>query len=128
MAMRWLVLISFLAGTGARADDEPAPEVAGARRISVTVPHQYAREEALARLGYLVDYWHKAFDVRAEWRGDDVFVSGRIFGLTVQARLSVLDAEVVAIAADPGWLWRSRAEGYVAKKLKKYMHPTYQEP
>lgn len=129
--MRRLTLtLAVLTASVASAEAEaPAPfEVAEENRISVSVAHHFARSEALERLGYLLDYWKRAFNIRHEWRGNQVFISGSIFGLKVKAQFSVTDEAVVAVAADPGWPWRGRAEGYVTGKLKKYMHPTYDDP
>ncbi len=118
-----------LAETPETVEEDRAPfEVEEKNRISVSVAHHFARAEALERLGYLLDYWKRAFDIRSEWRGNRVFLSGSIFGLRVRAELSVTEDSVVAVAADPGWPWRGRAEGYVTGKLKKYMHPTYDDP
>lgn len=130
--LRLTLTVAVLLASAAFADDSetsaPPFEVAGENRISVSVSHHFAKSEALERLGYLLDYWKRAFDIRFEWQGNQVFISGSIFGLKVKARMSVTDEAVVAVAADPGWPWRGRAEGYVTGKLKKYMHPTYDDP
>ncbi len=132
MVLRLSLTFAIIFASASYADEEPAPaqpfEVTDDRRISVSVAYHFAKAEALERLGYLLDYWKRAFDIRHEWHGNDVFISGSIFGLKVKARFSVVEGEIVAVAADPGWPWRGRAEGYVTGKLKKYMHPTYDDP
>ena len=126
---RALLLISLLASSAALADEPQVPfEVATEHRISVVVPHTFAREDAVTRLGYLLNYWHERFHMQVDWFAGEAFITGSIFGLKVKARFTVTDGEVVAIASDPGWLWRGRAQSYVTKKVQKYMHPTYQEP
>ncbi len=128
------VILTFgvvaLSSAALAQEQEPeAPVIEKSEKaINVAVPHHFARGEAITRLGYLLEYWHKAFDVRAEWHGDQVIISGSIFGMKVHALFQVTDKEVLAVAADPGWPWRGRAQNYVSAKLKKYMHPTYAEP
>ena len=38
------------------------------------------------------------------------------------------ESGVTGFARDPGWPVRSQVLKYVDRKLKKYMHPTYDEP
>lgn len=96
--------------------------------ITLEVTHTFARASARERVGFLVDYWNKRFGVKAEWRGDRVFLTGRVFGMEIRARFDVSDTAVTGIAADPGWFWRGKAQAYVTKKLKKYLHPDYADP
>lgn len=96
--------------------------------ISLEVPHAFPRASARERVGYLLDYWNHRFGVKSEWRGDSVFLSGHVFGMQIRARFDVTDSAVTGIAADPGWFWRGKAESYVTKKLKKYLHPDYADP
>jgi hypothetical protein len=46
----------------------------------------------------------------------------------VYALLEVTDSCVQAQATDPGLVWRGTGVSYVERKLKKYLHPTYDEP
>lgn len=136
--MRWLfvtlaVLASAPAAAQARAVGVEATgaepfTIADEGKISVVVPHAFALEEALERLANLLAYWKDRFRIAAEWHGNRVWLTGALFGLNVRAVFAVHEGEVVAIASDPGWPWRSRAEGYVENKLKKYLHPTYADP
>ncbi|GMU58872.1 MAG: hypothetical protein AMXMBFR34_06350 [Myxococcaceae bacterium] len=96
--------------------------------ISVEVPHGFSRTNARERVGFLLDYWHQRFGVQSEWRGDRVFLTGRVFGMDIKARFEVSDTAVTGQAADPGWFWRGRAESYVNKKLRKYLNPDYADP
>jgi hypothetical protein len=96
--------------------------------ISLKVSHNFARALARERLGFLFDYWRQRFGVEIDWRGDRAFVSGRVFGVEIRARFDVSDTAVTGVAADPGWLWRGKAESYVTQKLRKYLHPHYADP
>ncbi len=132
--MHWLALtLAVLTSAPVGAEDaalDPAEpfRIGEAGRISVSVGHGYALEEALARLGHLLGYWKERFKIASEWHGNRVWLTGSLFGFKVRAVFSVSEAEVVAVASDPGWPWRRKAEGYVEEKLKKYLHPTYDEP
>lgn len=96
--------------------------------ISLEVPHAFPRASARERVAFLLDYWNHRFGVKAEWRGDSVFLTGHVFGMEIRARFDVSDSAVTGIAADPGWFWRNKAQSYVTKKLKKYLHPDYADP
>jgi hypothetical protein len=136
--VRWLVLtLAVLASAPAAAqthalgaeDLGQGPfSIAEEGRISVVVPHAYALSEAAERLNHLLSYWKSRFRIAAEWHGNRVWLTGALFGLSVRAVFAVNEGEVVAVAADPGWPWRGKAEGYVEQKLKKYLHPTYADP
>ncbi len=99
-----------------------------ADRLSLSVAHTYLRAEVIERLGYLFAYWKKRFNITSEWRGDRVFLSGAIYGVKIEALFAVSESSVTGFARDPGWPWRSQVVGYVDRKLKKYLHPTYDDP
>lgn len=99
-----------------------------ARRVTVSVPHGFPVEQALERVSHLFQYWKERFHVVATWHGRQALLSGLVFGFRFNAVFSVDDDAIVAVADDPGWPWRSRATGYVERKLKKYLHPAYVEP
>ncbi|MDP1822099.1 MAG: hypothetical protein Q8L48_02620 [Archangium sp.] len=97
-------------------------------RLSIAVNHGFARPEAAARLGYLLSYWKKRFNIASEWRGDRVFLSGSVYGIKIQAMFAINDSSVVGFAHDPGWPWRGQVQHYVNRKLKKYLNVNYDDP
>lgn len=138
-------LVLVLSATTALAEDPlPAPDPALAElavpvegdpfsievkgRLSVAVNHGFARAEAAARLGYLLGYWKKRFNIASEWRGDRVFLSGSVYGIKIQAMFAINDSSVVGFAHDPGWPWRGQVQSYVDRKLKKYLNVNYDDP
>ena len=125
-----LCLAAALAfGTLAQAADRSSVDLGPPeQRIHIGVRHSFSKEEATARVGYLFDYWHRRFGVASVWQGNQAWISGRVFGLDIQARLEVTEDRVQGEAKDPGWLMRGRAADYIRKKLLKYMHPRYEEP
>ena len=135
--MKWVLLTALLlTGTSAFADDESAVapregdpfSIGESNRLSLSAPHTFAHDEVIARLGYLFSYWKKRFGIRSEWRGDRVFLSGSVYGIKIEALFSVEEGNVTAFATDPGWPGRGQVVNYVDRKLKKYLHPTYDEP
>ena len=96
--------------------------------ISLEVAHPFERGAARERVNQLLQFWREAYGVRSEWRGDRVFMQGTVRGVHINAVFDVADDVVTALARDPGWFWRARAHAYVEWMLKKYLHPTYQEP
>lgn len=152
VVLRLVLVASLAVVTAARADapseglvtgDTPAGPVApapsapeandpafsiGGDTITLEVTHTFPRASARERVGFLINYWNKRFGVKAEWHGDRVFLTGRVFAMEIRARFDVSDTSVTGIAADPGWFWRGKAQAYVTKKLKKYLHPDYADP
>ncbi|MGA9522450.1 MAG: polyhydroxyalkanoic acid system family protein [Myxococcaceae bacterium] len=102
-------------------------EVSSTSKISFLRRHSFSREEARVRLQQLFDYWSQAYGVQRRWYGDTARVTGRIMGIYFDARVTVKDGAVEAVASDPGFLFRGAAADYINSKLRKYMHPTYEE-
>jgi hypothetical protein len=97
-------------------------------KISLSIGHHFSRDAARERITYLLNYWRERFGITSSWAGDRVVMVGRIFGMNFRARFEITDSNVVAVASDPGYFMRGRAEHYVNRKLRKYLHPTYAEP
>ncbi|MBL8915184.1 MAG: hypothetical protein JNM17_31060 [Archangium sp.] len=135
--MKWLAAIAVLftsVSAFAADDDVAAPRdgdpftIGESNRLSLSCPHAFAKTEVVQRLGYLFAYWKKRFNIKSEWHGDRVFLSGSVYGIKIEAIFAIDETNVTAFASDPGWPWRGQVIGYVDRKLKKYMHPTYDEP
>ena len=119
-----LVAVGWLWSGTAHAD-EIAPEPDGA--MTVELHHSFSRAEARVRIQQLLDYWKERWGVHRDWDGDTALVQGNVMGIPFNARLVVRDHEVFAIASDPGFLLRHMALDYVSRKLRKYLHPYYDE-
>ncbi|MFO0597575.1 MAG: hypothetical protein U0228_19875 [Myxococcaceae bacterium] len=115
-------------------DDAAVPQegdpfvVGSSNRLSLSVAHAFSKSEAVARLGYLFAYWKKRFNIVSTWRGDRVFLSGSVYGVKIEAIMAIDESGITAFATDPGWPWRGQVTNYVDRKLRKYMHPTYDDP
>ena len=107
------------AGEGEQLPDTPS--------ISFLRRHTFSRDEARIRLQQLLDYWSEAYGVQRRWYGDTARVTGRIMGIKFDARVTVLDHAVQAEASDPGLFFRAVAVDYINAKLRKYLHPNYEE-
>lgn len=112
---------------------DPTPTAADTRKaapnsVNVSVLHSLSREDARVRVEQLLTYWGKRFGVKSAWSGFRVELSGVVWGITIDAHFDVGDHDVIATATDPGFAWRRMAHDYVSKKLKKYLHPTYDDP
>jgi hypothetical protein len=125
-------LLSTLLATGVFAGSLSSSaqpfEIDPHHALRMSVGHLFDRAEARERIGYLLQYWADRFGVRSEWHGDRVFLSGRLWGLDIRAVFTIQDHLVLAHAADPGTVVASRARDYVSRKLRKYLHPNYEEP
>lgn len=127
-----LLVLSMLVAPAAWAEESPERsepfviEAASALKLEVT--HAFERSVARERIGYLLAYWAERFGVQNQWLGDRVFLSGRVWGVDFKAVFHVQEKAVLALADDPGSVLTSAAQGYVHRKLRKYLHPTYDDP
>lgn len=113
---------------GEHLECRPPKARPGEHRMFFKVPHAHSRTEAHARVQYMLDYWKRRYGVKSAWDGDHAVLQGRIMGVQFKGWLEVKDDEIGGEATDPGFLWRGMAHKYVEGKLKKYMHPNYDEP
>jgi hypothetical protein len=111
----------LLLSTRAAADD---PDRAALR---FEVSHPFTRQDARTRMQLMLDYWAERFGVKSRWEGDSAFVAGRVMGVPFHARLRLGDGMVDGQASDPGFFLRGAAYDYVSKKLRKYLHPRFEE-
>lgn len=119
----WTVLATLVVTSGtAVADASP-----DARPLQLAQSHAFSRAEARLRVQQLLDYWSQRFGVQRSWQGDTARVRGSVMGVPFDGQVVVSDHEVSASTSDPGRFLRSTALDYVQRKLKKYLHPTYQE-
>lgn len=114
--------------TGVTAPKTDPFEIPEEGRLEINVGHHFALAQVVERVGFLLAYWKKRFDIASEWRGNRVFLSGKVYGIKVEAVFEVSATAVSGFAKDPGWPWRGQISAYVDAKLKKYLHPTYDEP
>ena len=124
--LRWALVLSVTLSAVGFAADELKPIESPA--LSARVSHAFTVGDAHLRVQQLLDYWHTRFGVNAEWDGERVFVTGKVWGVDFRAMFEVLDGVVSASATDPGPLWRGKLTDYTVKKLKKYLSPNYAEP
>ena len=122
-ALSLLAAVSFSSGL-ARAD---CPDPPSSYALVFEQPHSFSRAEARERIQQLLDYWSVRWGIRRDWHGDSVSIQGTVMGVPINAELVVRDHLVSASASDPGVFLRNAATGYVSGKLRKYLHPSYQE-
>jgi hypothetical protein len=121
-ALLALVLLPLMVPAQARAE-----ELQSSPKLHFAVPHSFTREVARERVMQLLEYWKGRFGTRHSWDGDRVTVAGKVMGIDFQATLEVGDQQVGADATDPGYFLRGSANDYIRKKLRKYLHPRYEE-
>jgi hypothetical protein len=123
-AVPLLVAVALSSGIAA-ADNIPPPP--GGHPMVFEQSHSFSRVEARERIQQLLDYWSSRWGIRRDWHGDCVSIEGTVMGVLINAELVVGDRGVSASASDPGFFLRGAAIGYVSGKLRKYLHPSYQE-
>ena len=131
--VRALLLSTLFATAALAGPDEASAEsepfvIEASSSLKLTVAHEFQRPIARERITYLLNYWFERFGVQNEWHGDRVFLSGKVWGVEIRAVFTVQEKSVIAVANDPRTMLASAAQGYVYKKLRKYLHPTYEDP
>lgn len=130
MRSRRLLLFSvglLLSGLALAAEPpRPAKEPHG-KVLRFRIGHNYSLADAHARLQLLFDYWKQRYGVIATWIGDEAHLRGSVWGVQFVGAIAIQKNMVVANATDPGVFFRGTAYNYIDRKLKKYLHPTYQE-
>jgi hypothetical protein len=93
------------------------------RHIVDLYPHQLPRDEVLARLRVLADYWQIRYGVRTAWQGYSGRVSGRVLGIRFCGTFSIEPAHVRG-QLETGFLGeRLGGRRYVLRKLAHYLDP-----
>ena len=106
----------------------PLPATLGGPTMTLLVGHHFSKTDAHARLQQLLDYWTRRWQLSQTWSGDRVLVVGTVASIDFRAFLEVTDTAVTCESTDPGAILRNPARDYVRNKLRKYLHPQYQEP
>jgi hypothetical protein len=111
------------------ADPAPAVHVEPLQgeTFALTQPHHFKKPDAKARVQYMLEYWRTAYNVAYVWVGERAWIEGQVLGVAFHAFIDVMDDKVAGEAIDPGGLRGAMAKNYIVKKLKKYLHPTYEE-
>jgi hypothetical protein len=123
-ALLALVLIATAPPVLAADQDSPRRARSG---VEFQRNHSYSRDEARERLQLFLDYLYRAHGIQRAWQGDTARVQGRVWGVSFEAKVHVLDDRVEGQASDPGFLLRRVAVEYVNAKLRKYLHPSFEE-
>lgn len=94
-------------------------------RMKFEQSHSLSKEEVTRRVTMLLGYWASKYGVTSEWAGDSVRLSGKVMGITLEARLEVSASKVMGDATDPGFLLRDRARKYLQQKFASYLDPAW---
>jgi len=86
-------------------------------------PHSFSKEEALARVQALTEYWATKHGVHISWDGNRARVDGKVRGITFSGAFTV-DGAHVAGDVKAGFLAEKLGgRQYVEGKLQDYLDP-----
>ncbi|MCK5799245.1 MAG: polyhydroxyalkanoic acid system family protein [Deltaproteobacteria bacterium] len=89
--------------------------------MNIDKKHSLDKEDALARMQALTNYWKK-HGINAQWDGDRTSISGKIKGFSFKGTLEVRSDHVHA-TVEANFLARKAGGAYVERKLKDYLDP-----
>jgi hypothetical protein len=86
-------------------------------------PHSLPREEAVARVKALTDFWARRFGIHTEWRGTSGQISGQVLGIRFRAVFSVLEDRLWGELQSGFVGTRLGGRSYLLRKLALYLDP-----
>lgn len=86
-------------------------------------PHDLPRDEAVARLRALTDYWDAQYGTQTEWSGSQGRISGRVLGLSFWSRFVVAEDRIHGELKVSALAVRMGGRGYLKRKFDHYMDP-----
>jgi hypothetical protein len=96
----------------------------GGVTVNIEHNHQFAQDEAKARVQALADYMSKKHGMLVQWTGDDSFrMQGKYKVVSIDATITLAPNKIQVSGKDPGMLWRGPAKAYISKKLEQYLNP-----
>jgi hypothetical protein len=96
----------------------------GGLTVNIEHNHQFAQDEAKARVKALAEYMSNKHGMQVQWTSDDTFrMQGKYKIVSIDATIAVSANKVHVTGKDPGMLWRGPAKAYITKKLEQYLDP-----
>lgn len=84
-------------------------------------PHAFSKDEALARMRALTDYWQK-HGVASSWNGDRGSISGKFKGFSFSGEIVVEERRICA-KVEANLIARKVGGAYVQGKISDYLDP-----
>jgi len=95
--------------------------------VNIEHNHQFAQDEAKARVKALAEYMSVRHGMQVEWTSEDSFrMQGKYKIVNIDATIALAPNKVQVTGKDPGMLWRGPAKAYITKKLEQYLNPAAQ--
>ncbi len=91
--------------------------------LRIEQPHGFSAEEAKKRLEALGKYFQNKHGIQVTWEGDRASFAGKYMVVSIKGAMSLAPGKVVFSGDDPGFLVRSKAKEYIARKLQAYLDP-----
>jgi hypothetical protein len=87
------------------------------------VPHSLPQDEAKQRVEQLLQYWSTRYGMKTAWTDAGAQVSGKVMGITLDARITITENAVRGEGTDPGLLLRGKTKSYLQDKLSTVLDP-----
>ena len=92
--------------------------------VNIEHNHQFAQDEAKARVKALADYMSNKHGMQVQWTGEESFrMQGKYKVVNIDATITLSENKIQVTGKDPGMLWRGPAKAYITKKLEQYLNP-----
>ncbi|MCA9677826.1 MAG: polyhydroxyalkanoic acid system family protein [Kofleriaceae bacterium] len=90
--------------------------------MEIDYKHDLPEDEARTRLEILGEYLHNRHGIRVQWLDPNkATFSGKYMVVKIDGELTFGQGVVRFRGHDPGFLWRKRAQEYIAGKLRVYL-------
>jgi hypothetical protein len=87
-------------------------------------PHQLTRDEAVARLRALTDYWDAQYGTHTSWEGHQGRISGRVLGLSFWSNFVIDEHTIHGELKVSALAVRMGGRAYLKRKFDHYMNPS----
>jgi hypothetical protein len=95
--------------------------------VKIDHKHELPLDEARERLKILGEYLHNRHGLKVTWLdANRARFAGKYLVVAIDGEITIEEKHVKFRGADPGFLWRKKANEYIHNKLRQYLDPTIQ--
>jgi hypothetical protein len=85
--------------------------------------HPFDKDEAVARIRALTDYWDTRHGTSTTWTGDSARITGKVKGVSFDGHFTVEDRRLLADVKVGFLAEMIGGKAYVVRKLDDYLNP-----
>lgn len=92
--------------------------------MKLDLTHSFSKDEAVARLKTLTEYWGSKYGVKSRWDDDQAHIAGKVSGVKFEGDFRVADDRVTGDVKAGFLAEKLGGKRYVEDKLADYLDPS----